>query len=127
VRTAVGGDARGTRVAVWGLSSSRARTTYARQPALTRIDALIADGASVAAHDSEAMDAVRALYGGRVTLVKNAYDPCKEADALVLVTEQREYQNPNFKRIKELLGRPVDGRNIWSSYGLTTQGSSTAA
>jgi UDPglucose 6-dehydrogenase len=42
----------------------------------------------------------------------------------VLVTEWREYQNPNFKRIKELLGRPVvvDGRNIWSSYGLTKQG-----
>jgi UDPglucose 6-dehydrogenase len=124
VRTAVGGDVRGKRVAVWGLSFKPRTDDVRESPALTLIDALLADGASVAAHDPEAMDAVRALYGDKVTLVKNAYDACKEADALVLVTEWREYQNPNFKRIKELLGRPVvvDGRNIWSSYGLTKQG-----
>ena len=46
------------------------------------------------------------------------------ADALVLVTEWRQYQNPDFSRLKSLLRRPllVDGRNIWSGYGLRKQG-----
>ena len=46
------------------------------------------------------------------------------ADALVLVTEWREYQNPDFDRIKAEMRHPflLDGRNIWSTYGLRKQG-----
>jgi len=78
----------------------------------------------VAAHDPEAMDAVRRIYGERITLVENAYEACKGADVLVLVTEWREYQSPNFRRIKDSLRAAVivDGRNIWSSYRLSAQG-----
>jgi UDPglucose 6-dehydrogenase len=48
----------------------------------------------------------------------------KDADALVLVTEWREYQNPDFERIKQVMKLPflLDGRNIWSTYGLRKQG-----
>ena len=40
------------------------------------------------------------------------------------MTEWRQYQNPDFDRLKELMRRPliVDGRNIWSTYGLRAQG-----
>jgi UDPglucose 6-dehydrogenase len=70
------------------------------------------------------MDVVRKSYGEKITLVENAYDACKGADLLVLVTEWREYQNPDFRRIKSVLNAPVivDGRNIWSSYSLKSQG-----
>jgi GDP-mannose 4,6-dehydratase len=46
------------------------------------------------------------------------------ADALVLVTEWRPYQNPDFDRLKRTMRRAVllDGRNIWSGYGLRKQG-----
>ena len=52
------------------------------------------------------------------------YEAVQQADALVLVTEWREYQNPDFDRIKKALKQPVllDGRNIWSRYGLRKQG-----
>jgi len=42
----------------------------------------------------------------------------------VLVTEWRQYQNPDFDRIKKALKRPIliDGRNLWTSYGLREQG-----
>ena len=42
----------------------------------------------------------------------------------MLVTEWREYQSPDFERIRGLLAKPnvIDGRNIWSSYGLAGQG-----
>jgi UDPglucose 6-dehydrogenase len=124
VRSALGGDVRDKRVAIWGLSFKPRTDDVRESPALTLIDALLADGAQVAAHDPEAMDAVRKSYGERIALVEHAYDACKGADVLVLVTEWREYQNPNFRRIRDALKSPVivDGRNIWSSYRLSAQG-----
>lgn len=124
VRQALGGDPRGKRVAVWGLSFKPRTDDVRESSALFLIDALLADGATIAAHDPESMEVVRAQYGDRIELVKNAYAACEGADALVLVTEWSEYQNPDFVRIKQLLKNPqvVDGRNIWTRYGLRQQG-----
>jgi UDPglucose 6-dehydrogenase len=124
LRSALGGDMRGRRIAIWGLSFKPRTDDCRESPALALIDALLADGASVAAHDPEAMEIVRADYGNRITLVDDAYEALDGADALVLVTEWREYQSPDFHRIKTLLKQPVliDGRNIWSTYHLTGQG-----
>ncbi len=78
----------------------------------------------MAAHDPEAMSTIRELYGDRITLVDSAYEACEGADALALVTEWREYQSPDFKRIQSLLKSPIviDGRNIWASYKLSSMG-----
>ncbi len=124
VRASLGPDIRGKRVGIWGLSFKPRTDDVRESPALTLIDALLADGARVVAHDPEAMGVVRGMYGDRVSLVQNAYEACEGADALVLVTEWREYQSPDFNRIRSLMATPaiVDGRNIWSSYGLTQQG-----
>jgi UDPglucose 6-dehydrogenase len=124
LRTVFGGDLRGKRIAIWGLSFKPRTDDCRESPALALIDALLADGASIAAHDPEAMETVRADYGSRITLVEDAYDALDGADALVLVTEWREYQSPDFQRIKTLLKQPVliDGRNIWSTYRLASQG-----
>ena len=67
---------------------------------------------------------MKARYGDRVTIVEDAYDAAQDADALCLMTEWRQYQNPSFERLKELMSRPllIDGRNIWSSYGLRALG-----
>lgn len=124
LKNALGGDLRGKRIAIWGLAFKPRTDDCRESPASALIDALLADGAVVAAHDPEAMDVVRADYGIRITLVDNAYDAVKDADALVLVTEWREYQSPDFNRIRALLKHPVlvDGRNVWSTYGLARQG-----
>jgi UDPglucose 6-dehydrogenase len=124
VKAAVGGDLRGKRVAIWGLAFKPRTDDIRESPALTLIDAILADGGSVSAHDPEAMEMVKRQYGEKITLVNDAYEACREADALVLVTEWREYQNPNFTRIRASLKKPVlvDGRNIWSSYKLTAAG-----
>lgn len=114
------GEVRGLRVAVWGLAFKPKTDDIRESPAIGLIESLLADGAAVAAYDPEAMDNARELFGEAVTLTSNAYDAVEGADALVLVTEWREFLNPNFKKIKELLRRPLvlDGRNIWSSYRL---------
>jgi UDPglucose 6-dehydrogenase len=93
-------------------------------PALTLIEGLLAEGATVSAHDPEARVHAKAIFGDRIEIVDHPYDATDGADALVLVTEWREYQNPDFERVKSLMRTPVllDGRNIWSSYGLSKQG-----
>jgi UDPglucose 6-dehydrogenase len=124
VRNYLGGDLRGKRVGVWGLSFKPRTDDVRESSALFLIDSLLADGATVAAHDPEAMDVVRKQYGDKIELVNNAYDACKDADVLVLVTEWSEYQNPDFKRVAKLMRSKqiVDGRNVWTSYGLRKLG-----
>jgi UDPglucose 6-dehydrogenase len=118
------GDLRGKKVAVWGIAF-KPRTDDIREAAsLTLIDGLLAEGAKVFAHDPEARAVARSRFGETITIVEQQYDALEGADALVLVTEWREYQNPDFERIKSLMRVPflLDGRNIWSSYGLRKQG-----
>ncbi|MDW8362826.1 MAG: UDP-glucose/GDP-mannose dehydrogenase family protein [Myxococcales bacterium] len=118
------GDLRRRRIGVWGLSFKPRTDDIRESPALSLIDALLEEGAEVAAHDPAAMDNARARYGERVTLCPDAYDVARDADALVLVTEWREYQNPDFERLASLMRRRLllDGRNVWSSYGLRAMG-----
>jgi UDPglucose 6-dehydrogenase len=118
------GDLRGKKVAVWGIAFKPRTDDIRDAPSLTLIDGLLAEGAKVFAHDPEARAIARSRFGETITIVEQQYDALEGADALVLVTEWREYQNPDFERIKSLMRVPflLDGRNIWSSYGLRKQG-----
>lgn len=117
-------DLRGKRIAVWGVSFKPKTDDIREAPALTLIDALLADGAEVVAHDPEAEENAKKLYGDRIRFVEKAYEAAEGADALCLLTEWRQYQNPDFERLKSIMRHPLllDGRNIWSSYGLRAQG-----
>ncbi|HJK97989.1 MAG TPA: UDP-glucose/GDP-mannose dehydrogenase family protein [Polyangiaceae bacterium LLY-WYZ-14_1] len=118
------GDLRGKRIAVWGITF-KPRTDDIRESAsLTVMDALLADGAEVVAHDPEGMANAKALYGDKVTFVDRAYQAAEGADALLLMTEWRQYQNPDFERLKsEMRGTLlIDGRNIWATYGVSRLG-----
>ena len=118
------GDLRGKRIAVWGLAFKPRTDDVRESPALQLIDVLLSEGAEVRAHDPWAMDHVRGIYGDRIVLTRDAYEAAEGADALVLVTEWRQYQNPDFERLKATMREPriLDGRNIWSTYGLRQMG-----
>ncbi|MEQ8459907.1 MAG: UDP-glucose/GDP-mannose dehydrogenase family protein [Sandaracinaceae bacterium] len=118
------GDVRGKRVAIWGIAFKPRTDDLRESPALTLIDALLADGATVVAHDPEGAANAKDLYGDKIEIADDAYTATEGADALVLCTEWRQYQNPDFERLKELLNRPLllDGRNIWSGYGTRKMG-----
>ena len=124
LRTHFDGDLRGKRIAVWGIAFKPRTDDIRESSALTLIDVLLAEGAEVVAHDPAAMDQAREMYGTRVTFADDAYEAARGADALCLVTEWREYQSPDFERLKSVMRRPLllDGRNIWSTYGLRRQG-----
>jgi len=118
------GDLRGKRVAIWGIAFKPGTDDIREGPALPLIEALLSEGATVRAHDPAAMDQARARFGDRIELFDDAYEAAEGVDALVLVTEWREYQNPDFARLKQVMRQPLllDGRNIWSGYGLRDQG-----
>ena len=113
--TALGADLKGVRVAVWGLAFKPNTDDMREAPALTLIEALLAAGARVSAHDPVAMDEARRRLGDRVQFASSSYEALTDADALVVVTDWNEYRHPDFERIKQALRRPVviDGRNLY--------------
>jgi UDPglucose 6-dehydrogenase len=84
-------------------------------PALEIIQALQARGARLTAYDPVAMDEAQRVLGPRegLSYSSNAMQALEGADALLLVTEWKEFRNPDFDAIKGALKQPVvfDGRN----------------
>jgi UDPglucose 6-dehydrogenase len=108
----------GLTLAVWGLSFKPNTDDIREAPALYLIDAVLAAGGRVRAHDPKAGDAVRARYGAEegLVLVDDPYEAATGADALALVTEWRQFWAPDFGRLAEVMREKTifDGRNIWS-------------
>jgi UDPglucose 6-dehydrogenase len=114
----------GSRVAVWGLSFKPNTDDMRESPALDLIEAVLAAGGTVVAHDPAAMDEARRRLGDRVTFAETNYEALAGADALVIVTDWNEYRHPDFKRMKEALKQPIviDGRNLYSPEKLAQLG-----
>ncbi|MEW4566693.1 UDP-glucose/GDP-mannose dehydrogenase family protein [Tautonia sp. JC769] len=115
---------KGKTIAVWGLAFKPKTDDIREAPALVLIDAMLAAGASVRAHDPEAMPNVGEIYGDRVTFCDRPYDCLNQADALAIVTEWNEFRNPDFDTMRRLLRTPVvfDGRNLYEPERMTEQG-----
>ena len=124
IKARLDGDVRGKRIGLWGVAFKPGTDDVRDAPALTLVDVLVADGAEVIGHDPEAKHTAIAALGNKIKMVDDAYEAARDVDALVLMTEWREYQSPDFQRLKSLMRRPyvVDGRNIWSEYGLRKLG-----
>ena len=112
-----GKDLKGRHFAVWGLAFKPNTDDMREAPAVVVIEALLAAGATVAAHDPEAMEECRKRHlGERVRYTDVPMQALEGADALVLVTEWNEFRRPDFDAVKGLLKQPIvfDGRNIYS-------------
>ena len=114
LRSAIG-ELRGKRIALWGLAFKAQTDDMRESPALNLIEALLAAGATVVAHDPAAMHEAERRVGSTITYAKTNYDALQDADALVVVTDWNEYRFPDFARIKAALRHPVliDGRNLY--------------
>jgi len=102
-------------VACWGLSFKPRTDDMREAPSLTIIERLLAAGATVRAHDPEALEEARKHFGDRIQYSTNQYEILDNADALTVITDWHEYRNPDFERIKAALKQPliVDGRNLY--------------
>lgn len=118
------GDLQHRRVAIWGLAFKPETDDMREAPSLVLIHRLLAAGCDVYVYDPVAMDETRRLLGDRVHYAKDIYDTVVDADALLLVTEWKEFRLPSWSAIKKLMATPVilDGRNIYDAAELEENG-----
>jgi len=109
------GDLKGKHFALWGLAFKPNTDDIREAPALNLIEALTAEGATIAAFDPEAMPNVKKSIGDKITYAAGQYDALTNADALVIATEWSEFRTPDFEMIGERLKHKAifDGRNLF--------------
>jgi UDPglucose 6-dehydrogenase len=111
------GSLQGKTVALWGLAFKPNTDDMRAAPSRSLMEALWQAGAKVQAHDPEAMDEARRIYGQRAdfTLCDTPMAALQGADALAIVTEWKVFRSPDFDAIKAALQQPVifDGRNLY--------------
>ncbi|APG90464.1 UDP-glucose 6-dehydrogenase [Sinorhizobium americanum] len=114
VITALGGDVRGRKIAVLGLTFKPNTDDMRDSPAIAIVQTLQDAGAHVTGYDPEGMENARKVIEG-LDYATDPYDAAAEADALVIVTEWNEFRALDFKRLKRTMSTPllVDLRNIY--------------
>lgn len=115
---------RGKKIAVWGLAFKPGTDDMREAPAVVLIRQLLEAGCRVAAYDPVAMDEAQRYVGDSIEYAADAYSAVLDADALVLVTEWKEFRLPNWEVIRRSMKQPVvvDGRNIFDKTELRELG-----
>jgi len=125
VRRRFGDDLSGMRFGIWGLAFKPETDDMREAPAITLVHELLGSGASVIAHDPVAMDVARDLHlSDRVEFADDEYEACRDADALIIVTEWLQYRRPDWTRIESTLKQKIvfDGRNLFEPSRMRRQG-----
>jgi UDPglucose 6-dehydrogenase len=101
--------------ALWGLAFKPNTDDVREAPAHYLIKLLVDAGAKVKAYDPEANKTSKAALGNIVEYAETSDETLSGADALIVVTEWKEFRNPDFEKIKQALKKPVifDGRNLY--------------
>ncbi|MBO7541770.1 MAG: UDP-glucose/GDP-mannose dehydrogenase family protein [Bacteroidales bacterium] len=118
------GDLKGRTIALWGLSFKPETDDMREAPSLVIIDKLLKAGCTVRVFDPIAMNECKRRIGDTVTYCKDIYETVENVDALIVVTEWKEFRLPEWNRIKNSMKTPVifDGRNIYNPDELKTNG-----
>lgn len=119
-----GGNLKGRKIAVWGLSFKPETDDIREATSEVMVKLLNEAGASVAAYDPVAMDEFRHMHGDIAKYVRDKYEALDDADALVLLTEWKEFRLPSWDVMKKMMKKPVifDGRNIYDRRELEAEG-----
>ncbi len=109
------GDLKGKQIAVWGLAFKPHTDDIREAPALYNIELLLQEGAVVRAHDPEAMENVKRIFGDKIKYFENPYEAAQGADAILIATEWPEFRTPDFEKLSGALKSKVifDGRNVY--------------
>lgn len=121
-----GDDLTGMRFAVWGLAFKPNTDDMREAPSRSLIADLLERNATVAAFDPVAADEARQVFRGvgGIDFLPSALAACEGADALVIVTEWKEFRSPDFVAMKSLLRNPLifDGRNVFEPTFVRAEG-----
>ena len=121
-----GENLKGRTLALWGLAFKPNTDDMREAPSRVIIDELLKRGAQLRAYDPVAMPEARRVMGdpAGLTFVANQTEALQGADALLIVTEWREFKSPDFDSIRGMLKTPlvIDGRNLFEPELMRSQG-----
>lgn len=119
-------DIQGKTVAIWGAAFKEKSSSVVNSPIHHLLKAFWAQGVAVKLHDPKALKEIEAIYGQRADLIycDDQYDTAQDADALCLLTAWKQYQSPDYQKLKQLMKHPfiLDGRNIYEPDFVKAQG-----
>ncbi|MEO7762482.1 MAG: UDP-glucose/GDP-mannose dehydrogenase family protein [Casimicrobiaceae bacterium] len=122
----MGSDLAGKKMAIWGLSFKPNTDDMREAPSRSVIDGLLARGATVVAYDPVAMHEAKRMFGDLegVSYATSPLTALNGADALVIVTEWKEFRSPDFDAVRGALTSPLifDGRNLYDPAFVRSQG-----
>ncbi len=118
------GNLKGKTVAVWGLSFKPNTDDMRVAPSLTVIPLLLEAGCKVRVIDPVAHEEARKTLGDSVYYAKDLYDTVQDAEAILLLTEWKDFRMPHWAEIKRRMKYPllIDGRNIYDKELLRDEG-----
>jgi len=111
-------------IAIWGLSFKPETNDMRKAASVVVIKKLLAAGCHVRAYDPVAIDEAKRLFGDSIEYCKDIYNATIGTDALMLLTEWKEFRSPDWELIKKFMKNPVifDGRNIYNRQELKELG-----
>ena len=112
---------------IWGLAFKPGTDDMREAPSIFVIKELVKRGAKIKAYDPKAVNEAKEHYLKglkNIEYLYSKYDVLKDSDALVLLSEWKEFRSPNFDKIKSLLKSPIifDGRNQYNAFNLEEMG-----
>lgn len=109
------GELKGKTIALWGLAFKPETDDMREAPSLVLVDKLKEAGCSIRAYDPAAMEEAKRRLGDNIYYAHDMYDALLDADALLLVTEWKEFRLPTWKVLQRTMNQAVifDGRNIY--------------
>src|SRR5262249_3102953 len=112
------------RLAVLGLAFKDGTDDIRESPAIQIIQSLLDEGCTITAFDPAAMERAKAILGHRISYAVDAYAAAENADALLILTEWKEFAALDLGRLRKQLNYPIvlDGRNLYSREDMATAG-----
>ena len=117
-------DLKGKTVAMWGLSFKPETDDVREAPSLVLIEHLIKAGCTVKVYDPIAMPSAKGVLGDKVIFCRDMYEAAVDSDALMLVTEWKEFRIPSLDVLQRTMREKVilDGRNIYDKEEMEEHG-----
>lgn len=119
-----GGELEGKTIAVWGLAFKPDTDDMREATSLVTIDLLLEAGCNIRVYDPVAMNECRRIIGQSVYYAADMYDALLGADAMLLLTEWKQFRLPSWGVVKRSMNNTViiDGRNIYDAEDIASQG-----
>lgn len=119
-----GGDLKGKTIAMWGLAFKPETDDMREATSLVTINLLLEAGCTVRVYDPVAMNECRRRIGDKVLYAKDMYDAVLDADALLMLTEWKQFRLPSWGVVSKSMKNPliIDGRNIYDAEELKQNG-----